>query len=186
MHNKILNKYYFINKFDESHIDKQDKGTVIIYRNYNQKVDEKLIIKLKDYCKKKGNKFLLSNNIKLAVKLNLDGAYIPSFNRSTKHLSYSLTKKFIILGSAHNIYEMNTKELQNVSAIFLSSIFKRNKNYLGIHRFKLLSLLNKKPFIALGGIKNKNLKKLNLINCFGFAGISFFEKKKAPKKGPFY
>jgi len=180
MHNKILNRYYFIDKFDKSHIDKQDKGTVIIYRNYDQKVDEKLIIKIKNYCKKKGNKFLLSNDIKLAVKLNLDGAYIPSFNKNTKHLSYSLTKKFIILGSAHNIYEMNTKKLQNVSAIFLSSIFKKNKNYLGVNRFKLLSLLSKKPFIALGGIKNNNLKKLNLINCFGFAGISFFEQKKGP------
>ena len=175
MHNKILNKYYFINKFDESHIDKQDKRTTIIYRNYDQKVDEKLIIKIKNYCKKKGNKFLLSNNIKLAIKLNLDGAYIPSFNKNTKHLSYSLTKKFIILGSAHNINEMNTKELQNVNAIFLSSIFKKNKNYLGISRFKLLSLLIKKPFVALGGIKNDNLKKLNLVNCLGFAGISFFE-----------
>jgi thiamine-phosphate pyrophosphorylase len=180
MHNKILNKYYFINKFDKSHIDKQDKGTTIIYRNYDYKVDEKLIIQIKNYCKKKSNKFLLSNNIKLAIKLNLDGAYIPSFNKDTKHLSYSLTKKFIILGSAHNIYEMNTKELQNVSAIFLSSIFKKNKNYLGIYRFKLLSLLNKKPFVALGGIKNDNLKKLNLNNCFGFAGISIFEQKKGP------
>ena len=98
MHNKILNKYYFINKFDKSHIDKQDKRTTIIYRNYNQKIDEKLIIKIKNYCKKKGTKFILSNNIKLAVKLNLDGAYIPSFNKNTKHLSYSLTKKFIISG----------------------------------------------------------------------------------------
>jgi len=180
MHNKILNKYYFINKFIKSHIDKQDKGTAIIYRNYDQIVDEKLIIKIKNYCKKKGNKFLLSNNIKLAVKLNLDGAYIPSFNKNTKHLSYSLNKKFIILGSAHNIYEMNTKGLQNVNAIFLSSIFKKNKNYLGINKFKLLSLLSKKPLIALGGIKNNNLMRLNLINCFGFAGISFFEQKKGP------
>ena len=180
MHNKILNKYYFINKFNESHIDKQDKGTAIIYRNYDQIVDEKLIIKIKNYCKKKGNKFLLSNNIKLAIKLNLDGAYIPSFNKNTKHLSYSLAKKFIILGSAHNVYEIRIKELQKVECIFLSSIFKQNNNYLGIKRFKLLSLLAKKPLIALGGLSNNNLKKLNLINCQGFAGISFFEQKKGP------
>ena len=180
MHNKILKKFYFINKFNQSHIDKQDKETAIIYRNYDQKIDEKLIIKIKNYCKKRGNKFLLANNIKLSVKLNLDGAYIPSFNKSNKHLSYSLTKKFIILGSAHNIYEINTKKLQNVNAIFLSSIFKKNKNYLGINRFKLLSVLNKKPFVALGGIKKDNLKKLSLINCSGFAGISFFEQKKGP------
>ncbi len=174
MHNKILNKYYFINKFDQSHIDKQDKETTIIFRNYDQKIDKKLILRLKNYCKKKGNKFLLSNNIKLAVSLNLDGVYIPSFNMDKKHLSYSFRKNFILIGSAHNIKEIRTKELQKVDAIFLSSLFKNNKNYLGVNRFKLLTLLTKKNIVALGGISNKNLKLLSLINCFGFAGISIF------------
>jgi len=180
MHNKTLDRYYFIKKFDQSHIDKQDKKTIIIFRNYNQGIDEKLILTIKNYCKKKGNKFLISNNIKLAIKLNLDGAYIPSFNHDKKHLSYSVRKNFILLGSAHNVYEMRTKELQNVNAIFLSSIFKKNKNYLGINKFKSFSLLSNKPVIALGGISNDNLKKLNLIRCHGFAGISFFEQKKGP------
>jgi thiamine-phosphate pyrophosphorylase len=175
MHNQILNRYYFINEFNQSHLDKQDKETTIIYRNYNQKLDEKLILRLKNYCKKKGNKFLLSNNIALAIKLNLDGAYIPSFNKNKKHLSYSVKKNFILMGSAHNIYELRTKELQMVNTIFLSSIFKNNKNFLGLYRFKLLTLLSKKSFIALGGVSNKNLRKLNLTNCQGFAGISFFE-----------
>ena len=175
-----MNRYYFIKKFDQSHIDKQDKKTIIIFRNYDQDIDEKLILIIKNYCKKKGNKFLISNNIKLAIKLNLDGVYIPSFNKDKKHLSYSVRKSFIILGSAHNIYEMRTKELQGVNAIFLSSIFKKNKNYLGINKFKSLSLLSKKSFIALGGISNNNLKKLSLTNCRGFAGISFFEQKKGP------
>ena len=175
-----MNKYYFIKKFDQSHIDKQDKQTIIIFRNYDKKIDEKLILTIKNYCKKKGNKFLISNNIKLAIKLNLDGVYIPSFNKDKKHLSYSLKKNFMILGSAHNISEIRLKELQRVNAIFLSSIFKKNKNYLGINKFKSLSLLSGKPIIALGGISVNNLKKLALTNCHGFAGISFFEQKKGP------
>ena len=180
MHNKFLNKYYFINKFDQSHLDNQDKETIIIYRNYAQKHDKKLILRLKNYCKKKGNKFLLSNNVKLAINLDLDGAYIPSFNKDKKHLFYSFKKNFILLGSAHNVYEMRTKEIQNIKLIFLSSIFKKNKNYLGIYKFKLFSLLSKKKIIALGGISTANIKKLNLVNCSGFAGISFFEQKKGP------
>ena len=175
MHNKILNRYYFINKFDKSHIDKQDKETTIIYRNYDQEINKELILSLRNYCKKKGNKFLLSNNVKLAIKFDLDGVYIPSFNKDKKHLSYTLKKKFIILGSAHNVYEIRSKELQNVDKIFLSSIFKKNKNYLGIYKFKSFSLLSKKKIVALGGISLNNLKKLNLTSCLGFAGISFFE-----------
>ena len=30
----MIKKYYFINKFDTNNIDKQDKQTAIIYRNY--------------------------------------------------------------------------------------------------------------------------------------------------------
>ena len=175
MHNKSFNKYYFIKEFNKSHIDKQDKKTTLIFRNYNQQIDEKLILTIKKYCKKRGNKFLISNNTKLAIKLNLDGAYIPSFNKETKHLSFSYKKNFILLGSAHNINEIRTKELQGINTIFVSSLFKKNKNYLGINKFKLLSCLSSKPLVALGGLSNNNLKKLSLTSCFGFAGISFFE-----------
>tara|TARA_B100001769_G_C21701136_1_gene387049 strand:- start:19 stop:531 length:513 start_codon:yes stop_codon:yes gene_type:complete len=169
-------KYYFINKFETNNIDKQDKHTVIIYRNYSSKiVKEELILKIRNYCKKKGIKFYLSNNIKLAIKLNLDGVYIPSFNKSTKHLAHSFKKDFNIVGSAHNIREIRIKENQNVKKIFLSSLFKKNKNYLGINRFKVLAKLTKKSIVSLGGISKNNQKKLSLLNQSDFAGISFFE-----------
>ena len=175
MHNIILNKYYFISKFDTNYIDKQNKDTAIVYRNYNTDNNKDTILLLKKYCKKKGFKFYLANNIRLAVNLNLDGAYIPSFNSKTNHLSYSLPKNFLIIGSAHNNFEIKIKEKQGVNIIFLSSVFKKNKNFLGINKFKLLSQLTSKKVIALGGISSKNFKKLKLLNCFGFAGISFFE-----------
>ena len=111
----------------------------------------------------------------MALNLNLDGAYIPSFNNDTKHLAFSIKKKFLMLGSAHNNKQIKLKERQLVKIIFVSSIFKKNKNYLGVNKFKLLSRLTNNKVIALGGVSNKNLKKLKLLNCFGFAGISFFE-----------
>ena len=172
----MINKYYFINKFDTNIIDKQCKQTTIIYRNYNsKKIDQDLILKIKKYCKKNKVKFYLSNHIKLAIKLDLDGAYIPSFNKSTKHLAFSLKKNFNIIGSAHNIKEIKTKETQKVNRIFISSIFKKNKNYLGINKFKLISKLTQKKVVALGGISKENLNKLRLLNNSEFAGISYFE-----------
>ena len=171
----MMRKYYFINKFDTNNIDKQDKQTTIIYRNYSTKIDPSLILKIKSYCKKKSIKFYLSNNIKLAIKLNLDGAYIPSFNKSLKHLAYSYKRNFKIVGSAHNLKEIRIKENQNVTRIFLSSLFKRNKNFLGINRFKLLSKLTKKNIVILGGISSNNKKKLFLLDQSDFAGISYFE-----------
>ena len=172
----MIKKYYFINKFETNNIDKQDKQTIIIYRNYSSNLlNENLILKIKEYCKKKGLKFYLSNNVKLANKLNLDGAYIPSFNKDTKHLAYTCKKNFNIVGSAHNLKEIKIKEKQKVSKIFLSSLFKKNKNFLGINKFKLLSKLTKKKIVVLGGITFQNKKKLSLINQTDFAGISYFE-----------
>ena len=169
-------KYYFIDKFETNNINNQSQQTTIIYRNYSSKIEnENLILKIKAHCKKKGIKFYLSNNIKLAMKLNLDGAYIPSFNKSTKHLAYSYRKKFEIIGSAHNLKEIRIKEKQKVIGIFLSSLFKRNKNFLGINKFKIIANLTKKDVVALGGISQNNIKKLRLLKCQDFAGISFFE-----------
>ena len=171
-----MSKYYFINKFDTNNIDKQDKQTTIIYRNYSSNsIDQTLILNIKKYCRKKSIKFYLSNNIKLAIKLDLDGAYIPAFNKSLKHLAYSYKKNFRIIGSAHSLKEIRVKENQNVEKIFLSSLFKKNKNYLGINKFKLLSKLTKKKVVVLGGVSAKNIKKLSLLNQSDFAGISFFE-----------
>ena len=172
----MIRKYYFINKFETKNIDRLDKETAVIYRNYNSEIlDRETILKLKKYCKKKRIKFYLSNNVKLAIQLDLDGAYIPSFNKSTKHLSFSLKKKFNLIGSAHNIKEIRIKERQLVNKIFLSSIFKNNNNYLGINKFKLVSSLTKKIIVALGGISKKNINRLKLLKSSELAGISYFE-----------
>ena len=172
----MITKYYFINNFDTNNIDKQDNQTIIIYRNYSlTNKNEDFIFKIKKYCKKKKIKFYLSNNIKLAIKLDLDGAYIPSFNKDTKHLSYSYKKKFNIVGSAHNLKEIRIKEKQNVKEIVISSLFKKNKNFLGMNRYKLLGNLTQKNVVALWGISRKNLKKIKLLKNSNFAGISFFE-----------
>ncbi len=172
----MISKYYFINKFDTNNINKLDKQTIVIYRNYSLKTkNETLILKIKKYCKRKSIKFYLSNNIKLAIKLDLDGVYIPAFNNDFQHLAYSFKKKFEIIGSAHNLKEIREKEKQNVNKIFLSSLFKKNKNFLGINKFKLLTKLTSKKLVVLGGVSKANIKKLKLIKNPEFAGISYFE-----------
>ena len=176
MHDKLLKKYYFINSFDTNIINKQDKTTSFIYRNYNSpKFNTNEILKIKTFLKKRGNKFLLANNFKMAMKFKLDGVYLPSFYNRFDHLNYSIYSNFIILGSAHNLKEIKIKELQRVQGIFISSLFKKNNNFLGINKFKLMCNYSKKDIIALGGISKKNIKKLRLLNVSGFAGISFFE-----------
>ena len=179
-----LNKYYFINKFEPNHIKKLDKDISIIYRNYNSPINTNLLIKIRDFCKKNRRKFYLSNDIKLALKFNLNGAYLPSFNTDTNHLNYKIKTNFLLIGSAHNLREIRIKETQKVSQIFVSSLFKLEKNYLGFYKFTNLSKLSKSKIIALGGISKKNLKRLSLLKISGYAGIGIFNWCK--KKGPYF
>ena len=83
-------------------------------------------------CKKKKLKFYLSNNLKLAIKLKLDGVYISAFNKNFRGNCYLLKKQFNIIGSAHNHLELSIKKKQNVKEIFFSPIFKKNKNLVFI------------------------------------------------------
>ena len=80
-----------------------------------------------------------------------------------------------LLAWADNLKEIRVKENQNVDTIFLSSLFKKNKNYMGLNKFKLLTRLTRKKTVALGGVSKKNLKNLKLLNTLDFAGISYFE-----------
>ena len=174
-----LQKYYFISDFNKSELIGLNKKVNIIYRNYKDPIKELIIKKIRKECKKIGNKFFLSNNFHLAIKLKLDGVYIPSFNKSL-NLRYKTKNNFQILGSAHNINEIRIKEKQGVNLLFLSPTFKvkKTKNFLGIVKFNLLSMLTKKKVIALGGINKNNIKNVKLLRCHGYSGITYFKNKE--------
>jgi len=92
MHKIFNNYYYFIQKNQSQLIDLLPKNTTLIYRDYQNPTNINELINLKKMCHKKNKFFFLSNNIKLAIKLDLDGAYIPAFNKSFSHNSYNLKK----------------------------------------------------------------------------------------------
>ena len=94
------------------------------------KLSKKLLTSLTNFCRKKGTKVYLANNIKLAIKFNFNGAYIPSFNKDIRPNSFKLKKKFHLIGSAHNLKEIRIKEKQNVKEIFIASLFKHKKTQI--------------------------------------------------------
>ena len=176
MHYNNYKKFYFLNKFDYSHLINLDQSISFIWRNKDNQTSLKSLVELRDFCKKHQRKLYLRNDSKLAIKLDVDGLYISSTNKDLILRPITCKKKFEILGSAHNMKEIKIKKLQGVDKIFLSPIFKDKKN----QRLYLYKYLNLKKTIfmkdvALGGINRENLKKLKFIKPYGFAGISYFE-----------
>ena len=177
----------FVEDFIPTDLNNLNKNISIILRNYKKKIDESTIVSLKNYCRLHKRKFFLTIDIKMAIKHQLNGVYIPSFIKTNNFNFFSKPRDFSIIGSAHNKPEIKVKENQGCNLIFLAPIFKVNKksNYLGINRFNLLTLDNKSNFIALGGINKKNINKLKLLNCEGFSGISWVKKNGLNKFRPF-
>ena len=168
--------YYFISEINYSRLKNLDKNISLIWRNKNKETPIKNLIELRNFCNKNNRKLYINNNIKLANKVKADGLYISSYNKDLMLKSNLLKKKFKILGSAHNLKEIKIKELQNVDEIFLSPLFKEKTNkQLDIYKYFNLRKTTKMKDISLGGINEKNIKKLKLIRPFGFAGISYFE-----------
>ena len=177
MHNKFPFIFTFISDFKEDKILKLNKNIGIIFRNYDENFNKNKILKIKKFCKKNKRKFYLANNIKLAINLDLDGVYIPSFNKSLEIKKYNIKNNFLIMGSAHNFREINIKNKQNVDLIFISPFFKtkKYKKILGIIKFNILSKLTNKKIIALGGINTRNIKQLKMININGYSAITHFQ-----------
>ncbi|MDB3949287.1 thiamine phosphate synthase [Candidatus Pelagibacter sp.] len=177
MYKNFNETYHFIDKFKEADLNKLNNKISLIYRNYEKKIDIDLIKKIKKFCKKTNRKFYLANEIKLAFNLSLDGAYIPAFNKSLNHLSYSKKINFKLIGSAHSLKEMNIKRVQQVRIVFLSPVFMtaKNKKNLGLYRYMYLKKLTKQKTVALGGINNLNFKKIKLTKTYGIASISFIK-----------
>ena len=180
MHKNFPKYFYFINKLNIEDIRNLNEKIAVIYRNYQDKPKIEEIVKFQKFCKKNKIKFLISNYFDIAIKLKLDGFYIPSFNKKKIFKKIYYSKNFIIVGSAHNIKEIKIKERQEVDLIFISPIFKIQKknNYLNIVKFNNLSKLSKKPIIALGGINLNNIKKLKMTKAFGFSGITYMKNIK--------
>ena len=186
MHNFNLQKFQFIDNFNIKLINKDTKNLNVIYRNYYKPIKSKELIKMKEFCKKKGIKFYISNKIEECIKYDLDGLYLPSFNKKNLTKKLKLHKQTII-GSAHNHIEIRKKLDQGCNIIFLSPLFKTYKlKYLGIPRFNLIKMSFKHKFVALGGINPKNIKKTKMLNIYGVSGINMYKKKPAFFKAGFH
>ena len=186
MHKNLPSLFIFLDQYNNQIFKNNNTNIGIVYRNYNTIKRETELIKIAKACKRKRYQLFVSNDIKLAIKSKADGIYVPSFNKSKKFINLE-NKNFTILGSAHNQKEIQEKILQKCRAIFLSPLFyvKKSKTFLNIHKFNYLSYTRKVNFLALGGISENNVKKLQLLNIKGFAAITLFKKKPAFKRPVF-
>tara|TARA_B100000242_G_C42908584_1_gene421310 strand:- start:5 stop:580 length:576 start_codon:yes stop_codon:yes gene_type:complete len=179
-------KNYFLiientKNFDLRKIKKQNKFT-IIYRNLYNKENISDIKKFRNLCKTKKIMFFIANDFNLLISTNSDGIYISASNKSFKSLYLNKTK-FKIIGSAHNLKEIDLKKKQGCTKILFSKLFlvdyDKKAPFLGINRFNKYYHYISKRLVPLGGIKVSNLSSLTNLSCDSIAIYSAIKKKPA-------
>ena len=179
------NKYFLIiesiKDINLSNI-KQYNKFVIIYRSKEIKDSLEDLIRFRRKCSLKKINFYTANDYKLTVMLKSDGIYLSSYNKSFKALNLQKSN-FDIIGSAHNFHEIYLKIKQGCQHILLSKLFRvsydKKSVFFGVVKYNKYLLEVYKKLIPLGGINSKNINKLKVLNCEGFALLSEVKKKPA-------
>jgi thiamine-phosphate pyrophosphorylase len=179
------NKYFLIienTKDIELSNLKSFKKFSIIYRYKNKPQELSKLLQFRRQCKIKKIEFYIANNHKLMKTVKADGLYISAHNKNLD-LKRFKNSNIKLIGSAHNIKELNFKILQGCNMVIFSRLFETSyeykKGHLGVIKFNLLKISIKKDLTPLGGIRLSNLNKLNMVNCSSFAISSEAKKKPA-------
>ena len=184
--NKINNPQIFYKELEKILVLK--KVHFFQLRLKNQRQDQIIEIgrKIRTLCKKYGTKFIVNDNPYTAKKLSADGCHLGQ--KDMKFLKAKEIIKNKIIGiTCHNsklLIKKTMKFKPSYIAIgaFFKSKTKKIKYKADINLLKFAKSTTKIPIVAIGGINDKNYKKLllNNANFLAISGYIWNNKKYKP------
>jgi len=185
--NKIKNNSFFHNL---NLVLKSNKVSFFQLRLKNESFDKKIQIskRILKVCRKNNVKFIINDDPNCALKVNADGCHLGQKDMNINEARKILKKKIIGI-TCHNSTELAKKAAsKGANYIALGAFYKTNTKKR-THKADLKTLekikkLVKLPVVAIGGINEKNYKKL-LLNKADFLAISSYiwnNKKLKPQK----
>ena len=182
--NKIKNSFYI----DLEKVLKSKKVSFFQLRLKKENFKNKLFIgkKIKKICKKYKVKFLINDDVFLAKKLDADGCHLGQKDMKLIKARVLLKKKIIGV-TCHNsikLAKLADKDGADYLAIgaFNSSKTKKVKYRANTNLLKRVKTVTNTTIVAIGGISNKNYKKLllNNANFLAISGYIWNNKKLKP------
>ena len=150
--------------------------------------EKKILIgkKIRHLCKKNNVKFIVNDDPILAKKLNADGCHLGQKDMNIKEAKKIIRNKIIGI-TCHNSIKLAKEAIQNKADYIAFGAFFPTKTKKAKYRSKI-EILNKVkeltniPIVAIGGITNKNYKKLllNKANFLAISGYIWNNKKYKP------
>ena len=156
---------------------KSKKVSFFQLRLKNEKLSKKIFFskKIIKICRKYGVKFLVNDDPILALKVNADGCHLGQKDMSIIKAKKILKNKIIGI-TCHNSIRLAKEALMNGANYIAVGAFYKTKTKKVKFRAKpsilrKIKKLSNNPIVAIGGINEKNYRKL-LLNKANFLAIS--------------
>lgn len=154
---------------------KKHRPDFICYRDKSETNQKATSKKIRSLSKKTRTKFLINQNLPLALKYRFYGIHLTSkqFNLIKKAKRHGL---FVVI-STHNEKEIQKVLRLGADFVTYSPVFPTpNKGApKGVQNLKKVASRYKNRVIALGGITSeKEVKEISQAKIFGFASIRYF------------
>ena len=182
--NKITKNFYkILNK-----VLKSDKISFFQMRFKKYSFEKKVLMgkKIRNLCKKNNVKFIINDDPILAKKLNADGCHLGQKDMNIKEAKKIIGDKIIGI-TCHNSIKLAKEAIKNKAnyiafGAFFPTKTKRAKYKSNIKTLNKAKILTNVPIVAIGGITNKNYKKLllNNANFLAISGYIWNNKKYKP------
>ena len=144
--------------------------------------------KIKHLCKKNNVKFIVNDDPILAKKLNADGCHLGQKDTDIKEAKKIFENKIIGI-TCHNSIKLAKEAVKNKAdyiafGAFFPTKTKKTKYKSNLKTLNKAKKLTNIPIVAIGGITNKNYKKLllNNANFLAISGYIWNNKKYKPKE----
>ena len=158
---------------------KSKKVSFFQLRLKNEKLSKKILFskKIIKICRKYGVKFIVNDDPILALKVNADGCHLGQKDMSIIKAKKILKNKIIGI-TCHNSIRLAKNALMNGANYIAVGAFYKTKTKKVKFRAKpsilrKIKKLSDNPIVAIGGINEKNYKKL-LLNKANFLAISSY------------
>ena len=158
---------------------KSKKVSFFQLRLKNEKLSKKILIskKIIKICRRYGVKFLVNDDPILALKVKADGCHLGQKDMSIIKAKKILRNKIIGV-TCHNSIKLAKKALMDgANYIAVGAFYKTNTKKVKFRAkpiiLKKIKKLSNNPIVAIGGINEKNYRKL-LLNKASFLAISSY------------
>jgi thiamine-phosphate pyrophosphorylase len=144
--------------------------------------------RIRQICRKYKVKFLVNDDVILAKQLKADGCHLGQKDMSLLKARKILKKKIIGITCHNSIYLAKVALENKADYIALGAFYltktKKTKYKASINLLKKMNKITNIPIVAIGGINNKNYKKLllNKANFLAISGYVWNNKKLKPSE----